>query len=360
MQGRNNHGARGRFRGIVTGMALLAALPVPLLAGQPVIRAIGAAQGVESRQPGEVIQVPRHTVLIRSVNAQTDTVMAVNRPLVQPVVSPVPPQPPQPTRPAQQQDAAPRPVVAVAAPSSTVRAPPPLPPPLPTDPAQMRARMGEAMAALRAGGDSRSPAQQALVAAASPAISERGLVGVRRILPPQQQAPVQTVRAPLKNNHLNAYQAQVAGASYRYGVEEALVRAVIHAESAYNPLAVSRAGAAGLMQLMPGTARTYGVSNRFDPVQNIEGGTRYLSMLLRRYNGNVSLVAAAYNAGEGAVDRYGGIPPYRETKAYVGRVTRLLSSYRAALGGWAPDVSLMGSNTRELAYSPALRAISGN
>lgn len=358
MQGRSKQaGARRRNTAIGAGLALVAALPCPLWAGQPVIRAIGASQGVESRVPGEVIRVPRHTVLIRSVNAQADTVMAVTRPSAPPVAQPVPPQP---TPRVSQQAETPLPAVASAAPASARRAPPPLPPPLPTDPAQMRARMDEALAELRAGGDRQSPAQQALAAVTAPA--QRGLVGVRRILPPQRQAPAQTGwRVPLKARHLRAYQTQVADASFRYGVEEALVRAVIHAESAYNPMAVSRAGAAGLMQLMPGTARTYGVSNRFDPTQNIEGGTRYLSMLLRRYHGDVRLAAAAYNAGEGAVDRYGGIPPYKETKAYVQRVTNLLSSYRAALGGWVAGAPLLGVGTaRQLAYSPTLRAISGN
>ena len=123
--------------------------------------------------------------------------------------------------------------------------------------------------------------------------------------------------------------ASISRAVRLHGVEEALVRTIIHVESAYRPAARSHAGAQGLMQLMPATARRFGVSDSFDASQNIRGGVQYLSWLLRRFNGNLTLAAAGYNAGEGAVDRHGGVPPYRETQNYVVRVAQLAERYRS-------------------------------
>lgn len=127
-----------------------------------------------------------------------------------------------------------------------------------------------------------------------------------------------------------AFQTEIAAAAREFGVEEAVVRAIIHAESAYNPTALSRAGAQGLMQLMPPTARRFGVTDSYDAAQNIRGGVQYLSWLLKRFNGNLTLAAAGYNAGEGAVDRHGGVPPYSETQYYVKRVAQLAERYRGA------------------------------
>ena len=129
-----------------------------------------------------------------------------------------------------------------------------------------------------------------------------------------------------------AYQAEISAAAKDYGVEESIVRAIIHAESAFNPNALSRVGAQGLMQLMPATARRFGVGNAFDAGQNIRGGVQYLAFLLKRFNGDLSLAAAGYNAGEGAVDKYKGVPPYSETQRYVQRVGLLAQRYR---GGFA-------------------------
>lgn len=131
--------------------------------------------------------------------------------------------------------------------------------------------------------------------------------------------------------NLDAYRSEIATAAAEYGVDRALLRAVIHAESAFNPLAVSRKGAQGLMQLMPGTAGELGVTDAFDVAQNIRGGARYLAQLLKNFNGNTQLATAAYNAGAGAVQKYGGVPPYDETQVYVQRVETLRDRYRKAL-----------------------------
>jgi soluble lytic murein transglycosylase-like protein len=128
-----------------------------------------------------------------------------------------------------------------------------------------------------------------------------------------------------------AYQAEITAASREFGVDESVIRAIMHAESSYNPLALSHAGAQGLMQLMPATARRFGVSDSFNAGQNIRGGVQYLAWLLKRFNGDLRLAAAGYNAGEGAVDRHGGIPPYKETQRYVERVSVLAERYRGSV-----------------------------
>lgn len=110
----------------------------------------------------------------------------------------------------------------------------------------------------------------------------------------------------------------------KHGVDPMLVHSVVRAESNFEQKAISPKGALGLMQLIPATAHRYGVKNPFDASQNIDGGVRYLKFLTERFQGNLQLALAAYNAGEGAVDRHGGIPPYRETREYVTKVTRSL------------------------------------
>lgn len=135
------------------------------------------------------------------------------------------------------------------------------------------------------------------------------------------------------NTPLNvaAYNQTVKRAAIKHGVDESLIRAVIHAESAFKENAVSKAGAQGLMQLMPQTAKELGVSNAFSASENIAGGAKYLSILLDTFSGNLKLATAAYNAGPGAVKRYNGVPPYKETQAYVERVAILQQRYAAAL-----------------------------
>ena len=130
-----------------------------------------------------------------------------------------------------------------------------------------------------------------------------------------------------------AYSLEIKSAAKQYGVEEAVVRAIIHAESAFRANVRSNKGAQGLMQLIPATATRFGVADPYDPAQNISGGVQYLAWLMKRYSSNLTLVAAAYNAGEGAVDRNGGVPPYAETRRYVDRVAQLAERYRKVLTG---------------------------
>jgi len=131
--------------------------------------------------------------------------------------------------------------------------------------------------------------------------------------------------------HLADYHDDIHAAARLTGVNAALLRAIIHAESGFNARALSYKGAQGLMQLMPGTAFELGVGNAFDPAENIAGGARYLALLLRDFHGDVQLAAAAYNAGAGAVAKYRGVPPYAETQVYVKRVALLYERYRKAL-----------------------------
>jgi soluble lytic murein transglycosylase-like protein len=127
------------------------------------------------------------------------------------------------------------------------------------------------------------------------------------------------------------YLPQVQQAAARYGVDPALIEAVIQQESGWNPQATSASGAAGLMQLMPATARGLGVSDPYDPAQSIDAGARYLRGQLDRYHGDVRLALAAYNAGPGAVAQYGGVPPYPETQNYVAAVLQNMQRFGSTL-----------------------------
>jgi len=172
-------------------------------------------------------------------------------------------------------------------------------------------------------------------------VDENGVVTFTNIAPPSHQN-YQVLKFPCyasdpKCRALNwekvplntrSYRSEIQGAAQFNAVDESLIRAIIHAESAYQPDAQSPRGAQGLMQLMPATQRKLKISNPFDPASNIEGGTRYLADLLLEFDGDISLAAAAYNAGPTAVRKYGGVPPYDETREYVRRVKILYRRYQ--------------------------------
>jgi soluble lytic murein transglycosylase-like protein len=129
-------------------------------------------------------------------------------------------------------------------------------------------------------------------------------------------------------SRMNTYDDIIREASLHHGMQFELIKAMIHAESNFNPKAISQAGAIGLMQIMPNNLNNFGISDPFDPRDNIMGGTRYLKQLMKKYNSDLSLSLAAYNAGPGAVDKYQDIPPFPETKDYVEKVLTYYSFYR--------------------------------
>lgn len=155
----------------------------------------------------------------------------------------------------------------------------------------------------------------------------------------QRTAPVPGTKAPAAPRPTldlpGGFGAIVDQAAKKYGVEPALIAAVMKTESNFNPDAVSRAGAQGLMQLMPATARGLGVTDASNPLQAVMGGAKLLGQLLDKYNGNTELALAAYNAGSGAVDKFGGIPPYDETRKYVPLVMSAYQGFRQQAGATA-------------------------
>lgn len=129
-------------------------------------------------------------------------------------------------------------------------------------------------------------------------------------------------------DRINAYDDIIREASFHHGMQFELIKAMIHAESNFNPSAISPSGAIGLMQIMPDNLNAFGIRDPFDPRENVMGGTRYLKELMEKYNRDLSLTLAAYNAGPGAVDKYKDIPPYPETETYVEKVLNLYSRYK--------------------------------
>ncbi len=155
-------------------------------------------------------------------------------------------------------------------------------------------------------------------------------------------------RVPYYNGRLftvnSRYHPLIEKVSARHDVDEALVKAVVQAESAFDSGALSREGAQGLMQVLPTTAARYSIQNLSDPHQNLQAGIRHLKRLLKMFKGNVPLALAAYNAGENAVKRFDGIPPYEETLAYVGKVLGLWKLYARQLSLYPPNTLLSQSH----------------
>jgi soluble lytic murein transglycosylase-like protein len=159
------------------------------------------------------------------------------------------------------------------------------------------------------------------------ALEKTFMQAMRNVVKDARTAATPATGAPTGSPRPTKFAGAIAQAARRHELDPALLTAVVGQESGFRQRAISSAGAMGLMQLMPETARELGVRDPFDPAQNLDGGAKYLRGLIDRYHGRLDLALAAYNAGPGAVDRYGGVPPYRETQSYV---SNILASYRTA------------------------------
>jgi soluble lytic murein transglycosylase-like protein len=192
----------------------------------------------------------------------------------------------------------------------------------------------------------------ALSAAPSPKLSSFG----QDIYLPSETSILTGKNRPAMSLDRDGAEKLVREAAERHRVDPALIRAVIQTESNWNPSAISRKGAVGLMQLIPTTAQRFGVNDMYSPQQNVDAGVRYLKTLLERYNGNMELALAAYNAGEGAVDRAHGVPSFRETRNYVQRVQS--AYYRPGSG--RQDGALMSAHAIRKETDPSGRRIFTN
>lgn len=187
-------------------------------------------------------------------------------------------------------------------------------------------------------GQAPSPATAASAAASSPSPTA---TTAAYLAPTTASLPASAVPAAgVESAGASPYDAAIAQAAARNGIEPALLHGLIQQESGFNPNARSSSGALGLTQLMPGTASSLGVSDPLDPTQSIEGGARYLGEMLAKFGGNTADALAAYNAGPGAVSQYGGVPPYPETQAYVQKVLGYAAAYSQSSAPTAPTGSI--------------------
>jgi len=207
-----------------------------------------------------------------------------------------------------------------------------------------RAPQGDKVRLFFASGNAAQPAENYMDVAASAIVSIE-----------QTPDPIPAPNAPVTPSTAAKSTADVPGmlthAGFKHNIDADLLASVVHAESGGRTHAVSRTGARGLMQLMPSTAVSVGVKDAFAPDQNIEGGSTYLDTLLTRYHDNIALALAAYNAGPAAVDRFHGVPPFRETRAYVSRVIREFNRRKSLL---PRNKMLLAQNKRLLAQNNAL------